>query len=583
VSAAVQIDWGMSREERIEYLYRGGFLRFKFQPHQLAFYDAFHAWNEERQTREHLNRMRELGAQYDNMWVNRWSRRVGKTSDSLLLAEEGSIRYANRTGEGAIGMVAIPVQKKIGGVLVPLTKVLFKDAPKGYFPEYRSSGNGLHEHLYIPAIESRIVLVGIDNHPRALAGTYLDFFVGTEFGFTDPGMADEYTSIIQPQFQGRPWAWSLIESSEPEMPDHDFNRVFKPDAQIRNAWWSMQLTDNTSLTPEEIEDEIRRTGGRNHPTCKRELFNEVEVDPEQMIVPEFNEAVHVVRPEDWPAPQFALAYEGIDPGTSDPLGYVAFYVDYKLQTIVVQRAFMKPNMSTGEFVQDIVRPTEHKYWGTELETPERRDQRRQESSDFVAMQRIANAEYTPAGKVWTAPHGSMVYWDQANQTLRANPFSRISDVAKRFIIDLNRDYGLAVRAAEKEDGSAEADREYLRELFRARHTHNGAPKIVILDNGETTQLIQQLRSGMWKLREDVHKVDWTRSKLLGHCDCIAALKYAVRDVRWRFDPRPPEHIDLNAPGIYVPPKVRQNQYGTKLPPAPMRGGFQPQQHKRRFG
>jgi hypothetical protein len=323
--------------------------------------------------------------------------------------------------------------------------------------------------------------------------------------------------------------------------------------------------------------------------CKRELFNEQDVDPEQMIVPEFNEAVHVVEPRDWPQPQYALAYEGIDPGTTDPLGYVALYLDYERQTIVVQKAFMRPNMSTGEFVQDVVRPAESRLWGTELETPERRDKQREESDDYVAMQRIAGAEYTPGGKVWTAPHGSLVYWDRPNQTLRANPFSRISDVAKRFILDLNRDYGLAVRAAEKEDGSAEADREYLRELFRARHVHNGAPKIVILNNGETTQLIQQLRSGMWKLRDDVHKVDWTRSKLLGHCDCIAALKYVVRDVRWRFDPRPPQHIDLNAPGIYVPPKVRANQGGTKLPPAPMGGsfqprqGFQPQQHKRRFG
>jgi hypothetical protein len=576
VSAAAQIDWEMSPEERTALLYQAGHLRWKFQDHQLPFYDAFHAWNEARQTREHLDWCASVGAQYDNMWLNRWSRRVGKTSDSLLLGHEGAIRYANRTGEGALGMVAIPVQKKIGGVLVPLTRVLFKDAPPGYFPEYRSSGGGLHEHLYIPAIESRIVLVGIDNHPRALAGTWLDFFIGTEFGFTEPGMAEQYTSIIQPQFQRRPWAWSLIESSEPEIPDHEFNTVFKPDAQMRSAFWSMVITDNTSLTEEEIEDEIRRTGGRSHPTCKRELFNIQEIDPEQMVVPEFNEAVHVVRPQDWPTPQFAYAHEGIDPGTSDPLGYVAFYFDYLRQTIVIQKAFMRPNMSTGEFVQDVVRPTEHNLWGTELETPERRDQKREESDEFVAMQRIANAEYTPMGKVWTAPHGSLVYWDKAQQTLRANPFSRISDTHKRFILDLNRDYGLAVREAEKEDGSAEADREYLRELFRARHAHNGMPKIVILDNGETVQLIQQLRSGMWKLRDDVHKVDWTRSKLLGHLDCIAALKYAVRDVRWHHDPRPPQHIDLNAPGVFVPRAVRQNQSGTKLPPAPMRGRYQPQ-------
>lgn len=573
--AATVTPQGMTREQRVQAAYQAGRLRWKCANFQLPMYDAFEAWDRERQKREHLDWCTDNNAQFDNMYLLRCARRTRKTSFSLIKAYEASARFAAAAGSGAFGMIAIPVQKKIGGVLVPLTKVIFKDAPKGYFPEWRSSGGGEHEHLYIPALEARIRLVGLDHHPDALRGSFLDFFVLTEAGFAEDPY-ETYVSEVQLQLQKRPWAWSLFESSEPKQKDHDFNTHFVPDAQLRGAYWSMTIHDNTTLSPEEVEDEIRRTGGPNSDAVKRELLNENEPDPEQMVVPEFNEAVHVVRPEDWPMPQFALAHEGIDPGTTDPLGYVAFYFDYLRQTIVIQKAFMRPNMSTGEFTQDVVRPTEHRFWGTELETPERRDQKRQESDDFVAMQRIANAQYTPTGKVWTAPLGSLVYWDKANQTLRANPYSRISDVAKRFILDLNRDYGLAVRAAEKEDGSAEADREYLRELFRARHAHNGAPKIVILDNGETVQLIQQLRSGMWKLRDDVHKVDWTRSKLLGHLDCIAALKYAVRDVRWRHDPRPPQHIDLNAPGVFVPQKVRANVTGTKLPPTPMRGVYRPQ-------
>lgn len=562
----------------MQLLYQAGSLRYKVADHQLEAYDRFEQWDQERQTRSYIDWCASINAQFDNMFMLRCARRTRKTSFSLIKGYEAAVRLSNSgiTGAPVRGMIAIPVQKKIGGVLVPLTQVIFKDAPRGYFPEWRGTGQGEHEHLYIPAVEARIRLVGIDHHPRALVGSFLDFFIGTEMGFAEPGFYETYLDAIQLQFQSRPWAWSIIESSEPEIIDHDFNTKFKPDAEIRSCLISMTIRDNTTLSEDEIQDEIRRSGGPDSPTTRRELFNIQQIEPEQMVVPEFNEAVHVVRPEDWPMPQFALAHEGIDPGTTDPLGYVAFYFDYLRQTIVIQKAFMRPNMSTGEFTQDVVRPTEHRLWGTELETPERRDQKRQESDDFVAMQRIANAQYTAGGKVWTAPLGSLVYWDKANQTLRANPYSRISDVAKRFILDLNRDYGLAVRAAEKEDGSAEADREYLRELFRARHAHNGMPKIVILDNGETVQLIQQLRSGMWKLRDDVHKVDWTRSKLLGHLDCIAALKYAVRDVRWRHDPRPPQHIDLNAPGVFVPQKVRANVTGTKLPPTPMRGVYRPQ-------
>lgn len=525
-------------------------MRYKFQAHQLAFYDAFHAWNVERQTRAYLDTMRELGAQYDNMWLNRWSRRVGKTSDSLLLGAEASAQYANRTGEGALGMIAIPVQKKIGGVLVPLTRALFKDAPHGYFPEHRSSGGGLHEHLYIPAIESRIVLVGINDHPRALAGTYLDFFVGTEFGFTEAGMADEYTSVIQPQFQRRPWAWSLIESSEPEIPDHDFNKRFKPDAMARKAFWSMVITDNTSLTPEEIDDEIRRTGGRNHPTCKRELFNEVAVDPEVMLVPEFDEDLHVVDPQWYPQPKYALAWEGHDPGTTDPQGLVGGYLDWDRQQLVIQFAWQEPNASTGRVVA-VTQGFERKLWGTEHADAWHR-------AGGEPLQHIAHAEKTGMGQVWFAPDRSLTYWDDTTETLRPNPFARISDIDNQFIIDLNKDHAMGIRAAEKGPGSADADLQFLRNLFEERHPDTGKPLIVILKNGKTEHLIQQLRSGRWKMRDGIHKVDWERSKLLGHCDCIAALKYMVRDVRWNRKPSPPKHRDMNAPGIFVPDSLKRD-------------------------
>lgn len=532
-----------------------------FQPHQLGFYDAFHAWNDSRFTwkgpdgkpcarPEYLAKMAELGAQFDNMWGNRWSRRVGKTSSSLLMGEEQSIRVANHLGHGAQGMAAIPVQKKIGGVIVPLVRHLFRNAPFGYAPEYRVSGAGLHEHLYIPAIESRIVLVGIDSHPRALAGTYLDFFIGTEFGFTEPGMADEYTSVIQPQFQQRPWAFSLIETSEPEIPDHDFNTRFATDCRLRRAWWSMVITDNTSLPPGEIEAEIRRSGGRDNPICKRELFNEVEADPETKVIPEFDEAVHVVDPQFHPQPDYALAHVGMDPGVTDPFGIAGGYLHFDDQQFKVQFAWMAPNASTDDVVE-VLQGRERKLWGTEHVKPLERTAR-------TPLQTIAHAEPTAMGNVWEAPPKALTYWDPGKWTLRPNPFARISDIQNRFILDLNKDHAMGVRPAEKEPGSAEADLLHLRSLFKARHP-DGRPKIVILKNGQTDRLIEQLRSGRWKLRDDVHKVDWGRSKALGHLDCLSALKYLVRDLRWTRDPAPPVIMDPHAPNVFIPEHLKPKE------------------------
>lgn len=545
-------------------LYAEGDLSYKLPDHHVPMNDQFEEWNKVRQTRDYLNWCESVGAQHDNLWLLRAARRTRKSTWSITKSYEQCVRLWNWRKIGARGMVAIPVAKKIAGVLVPLTEVIFADAPDGWFPEHCSSGHGEKgEHLWIPAVRGVIRLVGIDDHPRALAGSFLDFFMGTELGFAAPGFYKTYCDVIQLQFQKRPWAWSIIESSEPEIIDHDFNVHFKPDAEIRKCFWSFTIRDNTTLTEDEIADEIRRSGGPESATTKRELFNIQEGDPETKVIRHFVEDVHVVDPADYPLPTHAVAYEGYDPGTSDPLGYVAGYLDYMRQQFVIQFAFMKAAMSTGELVDEIVRPTELALWGTELEEVEKRDKKRDEDLP-VLLQRIAGAEVMPNGKVWHAPPGALTYWDEATWTLKANPIARISDTHARFIIDLNRDYALAVRAAEKEPGSAEADLEYLDELFRRRHD-DGRPYIVILDNGHTTQLIQQCRSGRWRMRDDVHKVDWARSKLLGHLDCIAALKYMIRDVRWKRSPFPPAFRDLHIPGTHVPAKLLAKMRGAGLP------------------
>lgn len=531
---ALPIDFDMPEEERVALLYRAGELRFKQQRHQLEKYDRVREWNVRRQTREHRKWCASIGARFDRMWVDRSARRTGKTCFWLLVGEEECIRFYTREGRGANGMIAIPTQKKIGTVLVPNIEKVFRDAPEGYRPEYRSSGNGHHEHLYIPAVEARIKLVGLDMHPDALRGPFLDFCIVTEAGFVR-GLESTLVSEVMLQFQGLPHAWIALESSEPKQKDHDFNREFRPDAEARGAFSSMTIENNTSLTPEDIEDEIRQCGGRNSATCKRELFNENDPDPETMIVPEFDESVHVVDPKVWLRPTHALAFVGMDPGKTDPFGLVWMYLDWLRQCIVVEAAWMKPNASTGE-VSSVCKSMEQELWGTAhraVAEPTKRE---------LTIEDVTRA--AGGGEVWEAGPGSLTYWEPEARSLVANPYSRVSDVATRFIMDMNVDYGMNVRMAQKGDGSAEADEQHLRMLFAARPL-----KIVILKNGKTEPLIQQLRSGMWRTDENGKKIDWSRSRLLGHEDCIAALKYVVRDVRWTRSPFPPaiECIDRNQP------------------------------------
>jgi hypothetical protein len=525
-------------------LYRMGDVGHLALDHQQEDYEAFHDWNADRQTARHLKWVQDIGALFDNMWVDECGRRWGKTAKWLLLDYEAAVRRPN-----ARGLIACAYQKNIGEIIVPLTKVLFKDAPKGYFPKYRGTIGAEHECLVIPATGSIIKLVGIDKHPDATRGQFLDFAHLSEAGFVK-GLEELVTATIMPQFQGRPWAWIGLESSTAKVPDCDFNRVFRPDAQTRGTYRKHTIADNTRLTAEDIVKEERRCGGKDSAVCRRELYCEEVRDEDEMIVPEFNEAVHVVDPDEWLSPKHAFAYVGIDPGTTDPLGLCFAYTDFARQTLVVQGAWQRANASTDTVVGVLAR-YEALFWGTKHTGRPSRDAE------------VADAVYNGAGKLWEAPDAALTYWDVQTRSLRANPYLRTSDISNRFILDLNQDHGLNVVKADKSPGSAEADILHLRTMFRLN-------KIVVLRNGHTEQLIQQLRSGTWNTDETGHRTDWTRTKALGHCDCLAALKYLARGIRLNACPDRPAVVDAAASEIHIPDRLRQQLKSPET--APQWGG-----------
>lgn len=515
--------------------WRAGDLHYKLQDHQLEDYDAFRAWNEERQKPEHKQWVRSINALYDNLWVDECGRRHGKTARALIVDVEDMLRRP-----GSRGLIATPLAKSIGGIIVPLTKILFADAPAGYFPRFVRSHGADGAGLYIDAVDSYCKLIGLDKNPDATRGEYLDWAHISEAAFVK-GLYELVTSVLMPQFRYRPHAWLEMETSTAKVHDCEFNSEFREDARLRGAYRTHTIRDNTSLSDDDIDTEERRSGGAGSAQCQRELYCELTRDPNDMVVPEFDESVHVVLPEHMPRPAYALAHVGLDPGVTDPCGVVWFYFDWLRQCIVVEAAWARANASTGNVVE-VMHELEQELWGSAHRTPGQR----------VRELSIRDALLTGDLKAWDAPENALTYWDPGEHTLKANPYSRISDIANRFILDLNTDYGLNVRPALKSPGSAEADTEYMRTLFSARPV-----KIVILKNGRTEPLIQQLRSGEWNTDEVGHRTDWKRSKTLGHLDCLAALKYAVRDVQWTKNPNKPAFVDPNLQADHhVPHEIR---------------------------
>jgi hypothetical protein len=524
--------------------WEAGQLSWLLQPHQVDDYDAFREWNQDRQTRDHLAWVRELGALYDNLWVDECGRRHGKTARALVVDVEEMIQRP-----GCRGLIATPLAKSIGGIIVPLTKILFAGAPDGYFPKYVRSHGPDGPGLYIEAVDSYCKLIGLDKNPDATRGEYLDFAHISEAGFVK-GLYELVTSVLMPQFRYRPHAWLAMETSTAKVADCEFNSEFREDAKLRGAYRTHTIRDNTSLTEDEIDQEERRSGGAGSAQCQRELYCELTRDPDDMVVPEFDESVHVVAPELIERPRYALAHVGFDPGTTDPHGLVWLYFDWSRQCIVVEGAWARSNASTGT-IAATVQEFEARLWGAAHRAP---GERKRELS-------IREALMTGDDKVWEAPQAALTYWDAGEYSLKPNPYSRISDIDNQFVLDMNTDHGMNVRKALKGPGSKEADTEHLRVLFGARPV-----KIVIVRNGHTEPLIMQLRSGEWNTDETGHRTDWKRTKTLGHLDCIAALKYVVRDVQWTKNPNKPAFVDPHMQlDHHVPDEIRGRARGAQMP------------------
>lgn len=531
----------LSTEELLAACWERGNLAPLMHEGQRALRDQFHTWRKIDQT----NDVDHVAGSLPRVFAVAAARRFRKTSLALMIASELAVERP-----GVWMRYTSAFQKSIDEIIGTVMPKVFESAPEGCVPQYFGKRGPLPAGLYYPKYGpmggARIALAGLDMNPNALRGQSSEYDFISEAGYIDR-LIYAIRSVLYQQYIGRPHARMMLESSAPELIGTDWETEILPDCLRRGALFEATIDDNPALTPAERSEFIAAAGGRGHPTCEREYYNLIGAEPEKLVVPEFSMRDHVVEPADWPTPAYAMTHVGFDPGVSDPFGTVWFYFNWERQCIVVQAAWMKANASTGEVVR-VTHDMERQLWGTQHREPNNPA----EPIRYVRELSIADACKTGDAKVWTAPPQSLTYWDPGEYTLKPNPYSRVSDIANRFILDMNKDYGLGVRPAEKSPGSKEADTEHLRSLFEARPV-----RIVILNNGLTEKLIQQLRGGMWDTDENNHRTDWRRSKTLGHLDCLAALKYAVRDVLWNRNPNRPPFVDPNQTlDHHVPDEIR---------------------------
>lgn len=491
---------------------RAGNLRFKLHEHQKGIYDKYRAWEKTRQNDE----SDPVPGAFPRVFCIAKSGRYGGSTLSLLIKVEDCIR-----NPGQMHRISSAFQKNINEIVHDVSRYVFEGLPDDVKPVYKGSQGPQGAAFYFPlqagwTRQSVIRLIGLDLHPDGSRGTASDGDVITEAGFVKQ-LFYVVKNVIYRQYQGRPHASLILETSAPDMLDTDWESTFLPDAIARDAAAFATIDDNPLLTARERAAFIAAMGGRGNPDCEREYYNVIAVPPRSRIVPEFDEFKHV---QTWERPANAHCYVSADPGQRDLFALLFAYWDFSRGALYIEDEWAADNALTEDVVTAI-RAIEGRLWGTPLPG----------AIDRFAPRQARRAGDGPDVEVidrWLpqvgAPPGMLTYYD--GKWLRPNPYIRVSDIDLRLCADLSRTHNLPFEPIRKD--SAEAMASAFRDAV-------STGKVIVHPRCVRT------RSTLLSARWNKHRTDWDRTKAHGHFDLLACAIYLWRlvDQYRHLNPNPP--------------------------------------------
>jgi hypothetical protein len=373
---------------------------------------------------------------------------------------------------------AAPTRIEAEKIIDAVLPMVIDDAPEQYKPIERSS-----KHKYIfPSTGSTLLIEGADekkgNHLR---GPHAHYVVCDEAGFW---RHCHYVvkSVLLPMAQ-RVHGKIVVQSTSPESVGHDFVGLCT-ETIGNSAYYKFTVFDNPRLAEEEIAKTAREMASKefkhdpwSDTFVKRELLCEFVTDHRRAVIPEFDEALHVV--DSYERPEWVDCYEGLDLGLVDLTHLLYGFWDFANATLVIEDELCGNYMLTKVFAEK-AKARERELWG------------------------------------------ALPYYDNPTPHNRC-PRGRYSDNEAQTLFDL-AGYGLSFAPALKVEKEAALNR--LRQLFVT-----GKVKI----NRRCVNLIHQLKVGIWNER----RTDYERLPGAGHLDGIDALVYMSRSIDRNRNPVPP--------------------------------------------
>ncbi len=260
-------------------------------------------------------------------YVIHCSRRAGKSHFLCALAiifalskANSQIRYASVT------------QKSVRKMIHPIFKQIVQNIPHKYRPRFNSQ-----EGAYIFPNGSMIHVAGVNNgQADNLRGTASDLCIVDEAGFVDE-LSYLVDSVLMPQIlttNGK----LIMASSSPLSPAHEFTDYIN-EAKTNNAYSSYKIY-SAGYSKELIEEFCREAGGPQSTTWRREYLNELIVDDQLSIIPEWDSKQFVretIKDEYY---DLYHKYESADWGVRDNTAILFAYYDFRKATLYVENEIL---------------------------------------------------------------------------------------------------------------------------------------------------------------------------------------------------------------------------------------------------
>lgn len=219
------------------------------------------------------------------------ARQFGKSTMGVLRALSRAIKHRD-----CCILIMGPDTKQTKDIVGPKMRFLTKTAPKGLIKQMKSENRYHVYHDLNPNASdyTEIIIGGMNENSTSQRGkTVQEIFVEEIVDAREDDFVESMASDLGPALTHSKGGLITFLTTLPKVPDHPFITKTIPKAIANNAYAMFTIYDNIALTQQQFDDCVDRAGGLNSNDFKREYMCEVVRDREIVVLPDWDEKLHV--------------------------------------------------------------------------------------------------------------------------------------------------------------------------------------------------------------------------------------------------------------------------------------------------